>query len=186
MSVGFYAPQEGYRLGVYAPDGTLQGDALQLGQVSVVPDPAAGPGESAVPNAQQQNFANELLLLGYEYDQRQLEPGEPLGITLYWQALSDEIPDYEVQLRLLDETGWIMKTLQERPLSGDSSTADWTPGEIVVDRHEINVNDSTPPGIYHVQVALKNTADGERPMIVDEDGRWLNDKLLLAELRVAP
>jgi hypothetical protein len=186
LSVGFYAPQEGYRMGLYAPDGTLQGDALQLGQVSIVPGPANGSGENVIPNPQQQNFGGELVLLGYAYDRRQVKPGESLGITLYWQAVENEIPDYEVQLRLLDETGWIMETVQERPSSGEPSTTEWIPGEIVVDRHEIDVNSSIPPGIYRVQVALKNTADGERPMIVDEDGRWINDKLQLAELRIAP
>ena len=112
-----------------------------------------------MPNAQQQNFDGDLLLIGYEYDQRQLAPGEPLGITLYWQALADEMPDYEVQLRLLDESGWIMETLQERPLSGTSSTADWAPGEIVVDRHELDINrDNT----RHLPRAAGLAAHGQR------------------------
>ncbi|MFL7870136.1 MAG: hypothetical protein AB8I58_15005, partial [Anaerolineales bacterium] len=186
LSVGFYAPQEGYRLGIFSPDGTPQGDAAQLDQVSIVPHPLAAEEEFAIPNPQQQNFAGEILLLGYEFDQRLLAPGEPLAVTLYWKALADEIPDYEVQLRLLDETGWIMETLQERPSSGQSSTTDWLPGEVIVDRHEIDTNDSISPGVYRVQVALKSTVDGQRPMIIDEDGRWINDKLHLAELRIAP
>ena len=186
LSVGFYAPQEGYRLGVFSPDGMPQGDAVQLSQVSIVPHPQVAEEEFPIPNSQQQNFAGEILLLGYEYDQRRLVPGEPLAVTLYWQALADEIPDYEVQLRLLDETGWIMDTLQERPSSGQSSTTDWLPGEVIVDRHEIDINDSIPPGVYRVQIALKNPADGQRPMIIDKDGRWINDKLQLAELRIAP
>ena len=186
LSVGFYAPQEGYRLGVYGPDGTLLGDALELGELSVVPAPGARSSQIEIPNGLQQNFNDELLLLGYEYDRRQLAPGQPLGVTLYWQTLADEIPDYEVQLRLLDESGWIMETLQERPLAGESSTADWTPGEIVVDRHELDINPAILAGVYRVQLALQRTEDNERPMIVDEDGRWLSDKLQLAELRVGP
>jgi hypothetical protein len=186
LSAGFYAPQEGYRLGVYAPDGTLLGDALELGGVSVVPASGTGSGQIEIPNAQRHSFADELLLLGYEYERRQLTPGQPLGVTLYWQALAGEIPDYEVQLRLLDESGWIMETLQERPLDGNSSTADWTAGEIMVDRHELPINSAITPGVYRVQVALQQVEDNKRPMIVDEDGRWLYDKLQLAELRIAP
>ena len=186
LSAGFYAPQEGYRLGVYAPDGTLLGDALELGGVSVVPASGTGSGQIEIPNAQRHNFADELLLLGYEYDRRQLTPGQPLGVTLYWQALAGEIPDYEVQLRLLDESGWIMETLQERPLADNSSTADWTAGEIMVDRHELPINSAITPGVYRVQVALQQVEDNKRPMIVDVDGRWLYDKLPLAELRIAP
>jgi hypothetical protein len=182
VSTGFYAPQEGYRLGVNAPDGAPLGDALELGEVAIVPAPEP----DGIPNAQRQNFADELLLRGYSYDQRQLKPGQPLGVTLYWQALAEDIPDYEVQLRLLDESGWIMETLQERPLGGSSSMADWKPGEIVVDRHELYLNPSIMPGVYRVQLALQRVSDNERPVIVDENGRWLSDKLPLAELLVVP
>ena len=157
-----------------------------MGELSVVPAPGARSSQIEIPNGLQQNFNDELLLLGYEYDRRQLAPGQPLGVTLYWQTLADEIPDYEMQLRLLDESGWIMETLQERPLAGESSTADWTPGEIVVDRHELDINPAILAGVYRVQLALQRTEDNERPMIVDEDGRWLSDKLQLAELRVGP
>ncbi len=184
LSVGFYAPQEGYRLAVYAPDGTLIDDTLELGEVSVIP--AFTTGQSKIPNRQKLNFADELLLLGYEYDQRQIKPGQPLGVTLYWQALADEIPDYEVQLRLLDESGWIMETLQERPLAGQSMTSSWKPGDMMVDRHELPVNSAIKPGVYRVQLALQRAVDNKRPMIVDEDGRWINDKVHLADLRVAP
>jgi len=115
-----------------------------------------------------------------------LAPGQSLGVTLYWQTLGETMPDYEVQLRLLDESGWIMETLQERPLAGASSTADWAPGDIVVDRHEIEINPATAPGVYRVQLALQRVEDNKRPLLVDEDGRWLSDKLPLAELRVVP
>jgi hypothetical protein len=182
ISVGFYAPLEGYRLGVNASDGMPVGDALTLGTVSIVPDAAA----QGIPNPQWQNFDNDLALIGYEYDQRQLAPGQSLGVTLYWQTLAETMPDYEVQLRLLDESGWIMETLQERPLAGASSTADWAPGDIVVDRHEIEINPATAPGVYRVQLALQRVEDNKRPLLVDEDGRWLSDKLPLAELRVVP
>ena len=123
LSVGFYAPQEGYRLAVSGSDGALLGDALELGEVAVLPNEDG----SAIPNALRQNFSDEVLLLGYEYDDRRLAPGEKLGITLYWQALAEEIPDYEVQLRLLDESGWIMETLLERPQAGKSSGQSSTP-----------------------------------------------------------
>jgi hypothetical protein len=142
--------------------------------------------QSGIPNAMRQNFEDQLLLSGYEYDQRQVSPGQSLGVTLYWEALADEMRDYEVQLRLLDEGGRIMETLQERPLAGSASTVDWEPGEIVADRHDLPVNSDVPPGVYSVQVALHKVEDDERLQIVNENGRWISNKLRLAVLRVDP
>ncbi len=186
LSIGYYAPQEGYRLGVYAPDGALLSDAMELGAVSLLPVSGSGSEPIEIPNAQQQNFGGDLMLLGYTYDQRQIKIGQSLGVTFYWQALKDGIPDYEVQLRLLDATGWIFEELQERPLAGESSTSSWTAGEIIVDHHELPINQAGKPGVYRLQVALKRVDDNERPMIIDEEGRWISDKLRLAELRVVP
>ena len=185
LSVGLYAPEEGYRLAVTGADGEPLGDALTLGDVAVVPlAPDAGGVE--IPNTLQENFAGELMLVGYAYDSRQLVPGDSLGVTLYWQRLSPVIGDYEIQLRLLDESGWVMETVQEQPLGGEAPTSSWLPGETIVDRHEIPVNSAMVPGIYSVQVALQAVEDNKRAMIIDEDGRWLSDKLQLAPLRVAP
>ena len=115
-----------------------------------------------------------------------LTPDQPVGVTLNWQALGAERADYEVQLRLLDEQGWIMETVQERPLAGQSPTNTWTTGDLIVDRHEIPTQSSLPPGLYRVQIALQNVADGERAVIIAPDGHWIDDKLQLAELRVLP
>ena len=183
LSVGLYAPVEGYRLGVYGPDGALLGDAFALGDVSLVPTQKD---TEAYPNLMEQNFANKLMLVGYEYDRRQVAPGEELGITLYWKALADKIPDYEVQLRLLDETGWVMETYQERPQMGTASTSEWSVGEIITDRHVLPISPAITPGVYRLQLALQRSSDNERPPIIHEDGRWISDKLRLADIRIAP
>jgi 4-amino-4-deoxy-L-arabinose transferase-like glycosyltransferase len=184
LSTGFYAPGEGYRLEVTAVDGQTLGDALPLDQVAIVA--AAGANGQDIPNLTNQNFAGELLLQGYAYDQRQVVAGQPVGVTLYWQALGDERADYEVQLRLLDEQGWIMETVQERPLSGQSPTNTWRRGDLIAGRHEIPTQSSLPPGLYRVQIALQDAATGERAVILAPDGHWIDDKLQLAELRVLP
>ncbi len=184
ISTGFYAPAEGYRLPVASDTGTLLGDALPLDQVAVVP--ASGPNGVDFPNPVNQNFSGELLLQGYAYDERLISAGQTIGVTLYWETLAPDPADYEVQLRLLDEQGWIMETIEERPLQGQSSSSGWTSGDVLIDRHEIPTPASLPPGLYRIQVALKNVADGERAVILAPDGHWIDDKLPLAELQVVP
>jgi 4-amino-4-deoxy-L-arabinose transferase-like glycosyltransferase len=184
ISVGFYAPSEGYRLGVYGPDGSLLGDNLPLGKVELAPAEAAAGIESMIPNPMLKNFGNELLLRGYMYDRRELSPGESLGVTLYWEPLEGEREDYTIQLRLLNEQGAVIQTQQERPHAG--STSAWPAGEIVSDRFDIPLSNEIDPGLYPVQLALERVGDEKRAVIFDEDGRWLSDKLRLSPIRVGP
>ena len=60
-----------------AVDGSKVGDALPLEQVAVVAAPGAMGME--IPNPVNQNFAGELLLQGYAYDQRQVDAGSAGG-----------------------------------------------------------------------------------------------------------
>lgn len=183
IRVGFYEPLEGYRLGVETLDGTELGDALELGTVTI------SPGQNVLashPRPLTQNFADEIMLTGYDYSQREIKAGDSLTVNLYWKALKDDLPDYEVQLRLLDESGQIMKTVETRPSQGHSPTTAWQAGEIVIDNHELPLRSSLPPGTYQVQIALKNADTRQRQNIIAEDGHWIDDHIRLAGIKVLP
>lgn len=183
LSIGLYAPIEGYRLGITSPDGAGLGDVLELGSVSLSTAPGS---PSTIPHPLAQNFGNEILLSGYDYDRREIKPGEVLTVDLYWQALQDSLPDYMVQVRLKDETGQIFETSEHRPLQGQSPTGSWQAGDAVVDRQELRIPASLSPGAYHVQIALIDVESRQRQNIVAEDGHWIDETLKLAGLKVLP
>jgi hypothetical protein len=177
LSIGLYAPIEGYRLGITAPNGTGLGDALVLGNVAILP-PAGG----LFPNPLDQNFNNEIRLLGYEYDRRQLQPGETLTVTLYWEAVA--VPeDYEVQVHLLNEKERIRATADYRPIP---PTNHWQPGQQVQTQHLLTLSPDLSPGSYIIHVALLATKSQKRQNIVAEDGHWINDHLLLSKVNINP
>jgi hypothetical protein len=183
VSIGLYAPIEGYRLAITAPNGDGVGDVLELGEVLLSTDLGR---PSMIPHPLVQNFGNEILLSGYEYDRREIRPGEVLTVDFYWQALQDNLPDYMVQIRLKDETGQIFETSEHRPLQGELPTSTWQAGDAVVDRQELQIPASLSPGVYHVQVALIDPESRQRQNIVAEDGHWIDETLKLAGLRVIP
>jgi len=174
LRVGLYAPG-GFRLGLTdATTGAGLGDSFPLGRVALQPaDPAA-----PLPNAGEYRFEDRFRLAGYSYDRRALPPGEPLTVTLYWKAGPAPAEGYEVQLRLLDEAGNVVYALQE-PL------ADMPPGG-VAEEYTIPPDPNRPPGSYRVQVSLEERATERRLQLVAEDGRWLDDKLILSAVRVGP
>jgi hypothetical protein len=200
LRVGLYAP-DGYRLGITdLATGVGLGDSFPLGAVALEPaDPAA-----PLANAGEYRFEDRFRLVGYSYDRRALAPGEPLTVTLYWTAGPSPAEGYEVQLRLLDDAGNIVHN-EQRPLPvmrSASEDADSTGGQaeveaaesassdadaaVVADVHVIPGDPNRPPGSYTVQVAVEGAGD-RRLQLVADDGRWLDDKLLLSSVRlIAP
>jgi hypothetical protein len=175
LRVGLYAPGS-YRLGITdLATGAGLGDSFALGPVALEPaDPAA-----PLPNAGQYRFEDRFRLAGYSYDRRALAPGEPLTVTLHWTAGPSPAEGYEVQLRLLDEAGNVVHN-EQRPLPA------LVPGKIDAETHIIPGDPNRPPGSYTVQVAVEGAGD-RRLQLVADDGRWLDDKLLLSSVRlIAP
>ena len=179
LSVGLYAP-EGYRLGITGADGADLGDALTLGALTIEPV------EGQYPNSLDQNFNNEIRLVGYDYDRRELQPGDELAATFYWEALPGLENDYLVQLRLLDENGGVRAEVNGRPQSGQSPTTNWSPGQIIEDAHAFPIPPDIPPGAYRIHVALLDSMTKEPQNIVAEDGHWIDNRLLLARVVVRP
>ncbi len=182
LTIGLYAP-EGYRLGITdGATGAGLGDAFPIGRVAI--DPHAPDDEAAVPNPGRYNFENRLRLLGYDYGARVLAPGEPVGLTLYWEALRPSPGDYEVQIRLLDAGGNVLATQQTRPGNGARPTTAWSPGEVVVETYQIPLDAAAGTSITP-EIILVDAATGTRLNLIGEDGRWLFDYLRLSPIMIS-
>lgn len=175
--MGLYAPG-GFRLGITGPDGEGLGDALEMAPVDII---SKG---SDYPNLQDQNFNNEIRLVGFEYDRRTVEAGDVLAVTLYWEALQDAPTDYIIQVRLLDENGDILAAADHRPQEGERPTNMWLAGEVVEDTHRLLIEEQFPPGIYSIDVALLDADTNQRQNIVGDDGHWIDNHLFLAKVPV--
>ena len=177
LSIGLYAP-EGYRLGV--TDGTTGqglGDAFAIGRVTV--EANAPPGVESVPNPGDYNFEDRVRLLGYDYRGRVLSPGQPLELTLFWQALRPSPGDYEVRIDVLGADGRIISSHQARPGDGGNPTTHWQPGVVFADTYLIPIE---PAAGDHpvIQLALVDAATGRLLNLIADDGRWIDDVLRLS------
>lgn len=180
VSIGLYAPNA-YRLGITGEDGNGFGDALTLGEVQIQPWQTPDL-DSQFSNPLDQNFNDEVRLVGYEYDTRFISPGGELTVSLAWEALArNEIADYLIQVRLLDESGGVVTAVEEKPTS--APTDQWQAGQIVETQHLLNLPDALSPGTYTIHVALIDSQSKEPQNIVAEDGRWINNHLRLSPLR---
>ncbi|NJN53765.1 MAG: hypothetical protein HC804_02775 [Anaerolineae bacterium] len=178
LSIGLYAP-DAYRLGITVADGRGLGDALPLGQLTLQPNPGD------MPNPLSQNFDEQLRLVGYEYNNRVLRPGDVLAVTLVWQAISSPEEDYEVEVGLCDDPcpDWMgLRLTAVTPLNPPTSTL--LPEQVISQTVLLSLPDDLPPGAYLIHVALLDPMTKEPQNVLADDGHILDDRLLLAQVRI--
>ncbi|HFQ94822.1 MAG TPA: phospholipid carrier-dependent glycosyltransferase [Anaerolineae bacterium] len=181
LSTGFYAAgPDVYRLGVTAADGSGLGDALPLAEMRLKP---ANDLRDDVPNPLNQTYENQMRLVGYEYNTRQPRPGDDLAVTLYWETLADIAGEYEAEVGLCDDPcpGW-------RPPRQTAVTPipPLTAGQVVSTAVAIPLDPAISPGSYLIHVSLIDPVDNKYQNIIGEDGHYIDDRLLLARVRVQP
>lgn len=99
------------------------------------------------------NFANQLMLLGYDLPQRQIMPGESLPVTINWQALQSMPADFIMFTRLRDQQGQIWAGYDRKPRE-NYSTLLWIAGEVVGDSFTLPIKPDTPAGLYYLDIGF--------------------------------
>ena len=162
-------PVDGSATAVLTTTGPLLGEVV----VSGVPLP-----EGAT------NFEDKIALLAVNLPDSVLQPGGLLDVTLTWQALVPLAEDYTVFVQVLDANDQLVGQIDSWPVQGTFPTSQWTPGEIVEDRHQVQLASEMPPGQYRVQVGFYLLQTLRRLSVLDGTGTAVDDKLLLTGFMV--
>jgi len=125
------------------------------------------------------DVGQDFRLLGYDLRPTQVQPGETVHLTLYWEAVRKPTGDYTVFLHLLDPTGQMHSQKDNQPQNGMYPTYLWDEGERIQDKYELTIAPDAPPGAYQIAVGMYYLATLERLPITDQNGRPLLDACLL-------
>ncbi len=107
---------------------------------------------------------------------RILEAGTPatrvsgsdqMPVEILWQAVESPGEPLVVVLQLLDATGNVVAGIEEEPLQGRYPTQHWEAGEMVRDRHVLDIPAGLTDGVYHLVVGVYQAADRARI-----EGKW--------------
>jgi 4-amino-4-deoxy-L-arabinose transferase-like glycosyltransferase len=114
-----------------------------------------------------------------------VQAGTPLTVDLHWQALGDLDKDYTVFVHLVGgynpaTGGPVWAQDDSWPLAGGHPTTRWLPGQVVVDRHVVEVPEGTPPGVYQIHVGLYDALTGERLSVADAD----QERIVIGEIEL--
>ncbi|MDQ7029130.1 MAG: hypothetical protein Q9O62_04810 [Ardenticatenia bacterium] len=99
--------------------------------------------------------------------------GQSLSITLYWLSRRPTPMNYKVFVHLTGpDGGRPLAQSDGDPGGGYTPTSRWVAGELVPDRHRLDVPDDLPPGDYLLWAGLYDFSTGERlPVEGRQDGR---------------
>jgi 4-amino-4-deoxy-L-arabinose transferase-like glycosyltransferase len=113
------------------------------------------------PNRTNDVFGDTFALRNYAVQ----SDGDPsrLRVTLYWQALRRPDFDYSVFVHLIDGQGRIVAQKDQGPgASANYPPTAWLSGDIVADKHILDLPAQTPPGTYRLRVGVYNWATGQQ------------------------
>jgi 4-amino-4-deoxy-L-arabinose transferase-like glycosyltransferase len=177
--VGLYHHQTGERLPLLDKDD----DSFTFGDLTLAAPES--PFADWVPNPMEVDFADGISLIGYEFSQRRLLPGEEMTVILYWRARQSVSQDYTTFVHILD---------QEFTMHGGHDGAPPLPtlawfgheDEIIADGHTFLISPDAPPGEYQLEIGLYPWPSFARLRLLNAIGAEGADRLLLGPLRIAP
>lgn len=131
------------------------------------------------------DFGDQIRLLGYELETKELVPGETLSLSLYWQALKEIDQDYWLLLQIVDKDGEVPLTKDGSPSAGRYATDLWKEGEIIPSRHRLQLPLEVHPGLYRIEIGIHLFGVWKWLPIIDQEGKVLGEKTSLTEISVS-
>jgi hypothetical protein len=130
------------------------------------------------------NFGDQIELVGFDLDRREVQAGDTLHLRLHWRVTRPLSVDYTAFTHLINQAEHIYGQ-HDRRLGGDFfPTSLWPEGELVSEDYAIRVQPGTPPGRYPLEVGVYLPSTGERLPLLAEDGTAEGNRLVLAEIEV--
>ncbi len=130
------------------------------------------------------NYADTIMLEGYDISQTNLSPNESLHITLYWRTLNPPPEACTVFVHLIDTQGQLIKQIDQQPLQGIWPSNYWHTDDKLADRYTLTLPSELATGNYNILVGLYRATTQER--LTAQTGQYpiLNDAVQLVTVTV--
>ncbi len=104
-----------------------------------------------------------------DVERRLLPSGKEAWVVLQWQAINPPSKNYKVAVYLLDGRGRPVGQVDKLLLSNDlRPTSGWAKDQLEIDYYSLPSLPATPPGEYHIWVAVYDPETMERLTVFDE------------------
>ncbi len=152
LALSVYEDQSG-RVYPASMAGGAASQRAHLGEVTLLP-PLTAPQIAPQHALDGAILGSEIELAGFDLPRTTLSPGEMLGLTLYWQAVSAPTRDFTATADLVDDAGIVAASSTLAPGGSGFATSAWRPGFAVRDPRALLIDPRTPAGTYALRVRL--------------------------------
>ncbi len=106
------------------------------------------------------NFGGKIELIGYDWGNAALSPGETAPLTLYWQTLAPPRQNLNLFIHLINPVTGAQVAGFDGPPS--FSTQFWQPGYTIKDQRQLSLPADLPSGHYELRLGWYNLTDFAR------------------------
>ncbi len=93
-------------------------------------------------------IGEDMLLRGYDLSTEQVAAGETIAITLWWEALHNQLDERSIMLHLRNSADERIIDADGPPASGGRPTTQWRTGELIIDDRRLTIPADLPPDRY--------------------------------------
>jgi hypothetical protein len=109
--------------------------------------------------SQSANFAGQIKLVGYDWPEQTIKPGDTVPLTFYWETLAAPAQHLNLFIHLLNSAGQQAAGFDGPP---EFSTEFWQPGNTIIDARQLAIPTDLPPGDYQLVIGWYNLDDFAR------------------------
>ncbi|MDP2727009.1 MAG: hypothetical protein Q8P59_05660, partial [Dehalococcoidia bacterium] len=140
----------------------------------------------AIPRQLDVNYGNLVKLLGYRMEDSSLKPGQPLTITLYWQALAAPRKNYTLFLHAFDAWGNTLGQMDVLLGERGYPTAAWRTGDALEETYTLTLEEPKErPSLVRFEAGLYLFPSMERLQALDPQGRPLGTSVPVIKAKAA-
>jgi hypothetical protein len=158
LHVGVYRMGVSGRLNVLDANGAPAGTTVDLATFQVVrPGPMLFPAKLPAPNPTHPlngQLAPGIVLVGYDLPLDEINVGDGLPFTLYWQAASAQTRDLEARMQLVGTDNEVVALGDVAPISAQFPTGRLLAGDVLRGPNAVRIPASMPSGTYTLRVSL--------------------------------
>lgn len=114
-------------------------------------------------------FGTAVTLQGYTLNPKQLQPGDILQLTLFWQTAVELPQRYKIFLHLVGPDGTVVAQRDSEPGGGLNLTTIWPVNQTIVDNHGLLLPQTLAPGSYTLLLGLYDMADPSQRLPIDSE-----------------
>lgn len=129
-------------------------------------------------------LGEHIWLRGYSLENRTPRPGERVELTLYWEVTETPARSYKVFTQVIDPESYHKAGQRDGlPVCDRLPTDRWLPGDTIVDRYSIVIEEDAPAGNYALLIGMYDSEE-ERLDVFNADGQILGDALSIDTISV--